>query len=167
MSNEGASGNRGVILHLHETGRLKSTGQRRREEEDRKSDCYLQSHSDIDRRVRINGYLLPIFITRVFQLDGPKHRGYIDEQRVIGRVLPDTYPPPKAICTVPIVARLHRTRDELAVLVQEPLWIEAGGIGAIRRRVTVALPEINHANSPLRYEHAFVPIILSRGVWNT
>ncbi len=166
MSNEGASGNRGVILHVHGSGRLKSTSKRRREE-DRKADCYLQNSSYIDGRVRINGYLLPVFITRVFQLGGPEHRGYINEQRIIGGVLPDTCPPPKPIRTVPIVVRLHRTRDELTVLVQEPLWIEAASIGAIRRRVMVALPSINHATSPFGYEHAFIPIILSRGVWNT
>jgi len=98
-------------------------------------------------------------------MGGPEHHGYIDEQRIIGHVLPDTCPPPKPICAVPIVARLHWTRDELTVLVQEPLWIEAGSIGAIQRRVMVALPEIDHEKSPLGYEHAFIPIVLGRGMW--
>src|SRR5260370_28511237 len=121
----------------------------------------------MDGRVRINGYLLPVFITRVFQLGGPEHHGYINEQRIIGGVLPDTCPPPKPIRTVPIVVRLHRTRGELTVLVQEPLWIEARRIGAIRRRVMVALPNINHPTSPLPYQHAFIPIILIRVLPNT
>src|ERR1700679_1344543 len=129
-------------------------------------DCHLQSRSYIDSRLHIKGYLLPIFVTRGFESSSPEHRGYIDEQRVIGRVFPDTRPPPKAICTVPIIARLYRARNESTMLIQEPLRIETCSVGAIRRRVMVALPEINQANSPLGDEHAFVPIVLGRGVRN-
>ena len=80
MSNEVTSGNRGVILHMYGSGRLihqlnvMSLPKRRI-----KKDRDLQHHSCIDRRVRIDRHLLPVFIMRVFQSNSPQHSGYIDE----------------------------------------------------------------------------------------
>ena len=102
-----------------------------------------------------------------FQSNSSENRGYIDEQRVIGRVPPNTSPPPKPICAVPIVTRLRRTRNKLTVLIKEPLRVEACSIGTIQRWVMVALPDVNQANSALGDEHAFMPIVFGCGVWET
>jgi len=49
----------------------------------------------------------------------------------------------------------------------EPLRVEARRVGAIGCRVMVALPEINQTKRAFGNEHAFIPVVLGRGVRNT
>ena len=70
----------------------------------------------------------------MFEPSSPEHSGHVDEQRVIGRVLPDTGSLSKAVRAVSVVVRLHRSRNVLAVLVQEPLRTEVRSIEAVGRR---------------------------------
>ena len=128
--------------------------------------CYLLNNSRVKGCFRIYRYLLPVSTTSVFEPSSPEHNGHVDEQRVIGRMLPNTGSLSKAVSAVSVVMRLHRSQNELAVLVQEPLRTEVRSIEAVGRRVTMALPEVHQAHGPLGYEHAFVPIVLRRGVWD-
>ncbi len=127
---------------------------------------HLQKHPSIDWRFGIERHLLPTFVASAFQPSSPEYRGNADEQRLVGRVFTDAFPPPKPVPSVPVVARLPRMRNQFTGPVQKPLRIEVRRIVAVGRGIIMALPQVREAHGSLGNEHPFIPIVLYRGVWN-
>ena len=125
----------------------------------------ILNHSVIHEGINIKRHFLPVLLTNPFKGRCPQRRSYVDEQRLVGEVFPHASATPETKRAVPVLARLRRTRNNLAVCVQEPLGSELRSVVAIGGRVMVAMSEIRKAQRSLWDEHPLVPIVFRRSVW--
>lgn len=98
-SNDSVSGNRGVALHSNGTNRLQCIDPKFKAGSEQ--DVEIVAYKTIQYRLAFphrTALLLPPFVAKAFQLNGPELRGNADKHRVVGRMFTDVRPPPKPIC---------------------------------------------------------------------
>jgi hypothetical protein len=161
-SNVTASGKRGVMSALNGTGRLGATFAFSAGCPMTKAKGHSHHKPVLYPSVHVNRYDVPACVLRGLNITRPERHGEVNEERVVRDVLPNTDTSPKPIRHVALLFRFGRARG-----VQEPGRVEVFSICTVELRVAIEVPHVRHHDRALRDEHALVPVVLGREVWET
>jgi hypothetical protein len=170
MSNDGASGNRGVILHVYGSGRLKSTSLSRREVGEKRKIRGIVTYKTIPESTGVSesrgisfpfsscpGSIRTAQSTVAISMNSESLAACFPTQARLPK--PYVLCPSSRVSAGPGISLPCSSRNLSGLKLAASGPYNAGSWWHCQR--------LTRQKSTLGYEHAFVPIVLGRGVWNT